>query len=138
MGKLYDIEASELIKKASSELKNSKQVKMPDWARFVKTGVHKERPPLQADWWFMRAASMLRRIYMFGPLGVSKLRKKYGGIKNEGHQPGHTYRGSGKVARVILQQLEKEGLIKQVEKGVHKGRIVTPQGKSFLDKLAKK
>ena len=138
MGKVYDIDASELIKKASNELKKSKEVKMPVWANFVKTGVHKERPPIQNDWWYMRSASVLRSIYMLGPIGVSKLRKRYGGLKNRGHKPGHTYRASGKVIRVVLQQLEKEGLIKQVEKGVHKGRVATPKGKSFLDKLARK
>lgn len=138
MGKLYDLDASELIKKAALELEKSKEVKMPAWAKFVKTGVHKERPPIQDNWWYLRAASILRRIYMFGPLGVSKLRKKYGGLKNKGHKPGHQYRGSGKIARSILQQLEKEGLIRQVEKGVHKGRVVTPKGKSLLDKIAKK
>jgi ribosomal protein S19E (S16A) len=35
----------------------------------------------------------------------------------------------------MLQQLEKDGLIKYDEKGVHKGRIITPKGKSFLDKM---
>ena len=45
-------------------------------------------------------------------------------------------KGSGSVMRKALQQLEKAGYVKQVEKGVHKGRIVTPQGKSFLDKVA--
>ncbi|MEK6939747.1 MAG: 40S ribosomal protein S19, partial [Nanoarchaeota archaeon] len=38
--------------------------------------------------------------------------------------------------RKILQQLEKSGLVKQTEKGVHKGRILTPKGTSFLDKIA--
>ena len=138
MGKIYDISAQDLIKKLSNELKKSKEVKMPSWAMFVKTGVHKERPPLQIDWWYMRAASVLRRVYMLGPVGVSKLRRKYGGKQNRGHKPEHVYKASGKVLRTILQQLEKEGFIKQVEKGVHKGRVVTPKGSSFMDKLAKK
>lgn len=138
MGKLYDVDASELIKKASLELKKSKEVKMPAWAQFVKTGVHKERPPLNSElWWYMRAASILRKVYMLGPIGVSKLRRKYGGKRNRGHKPEHTYKGSGKIIRTILQQLEKEGFVKQVEKGVHKGKTITPKGKSFLDKLAK-
>lgn len=138
MSKIYDINASDLIKKVANELKKSKEVKMPSWAKFVKTAVHKERPPVQTDWWYLRAASVLRMIYKLGPLGVSKLRKKYSGKKNMGHKPARTLTGSGKIIRVMLQQLEKEGLIRQVEKGVHKGRVITPQGSSLLDKAAKK
>lgn len=138
MGKIYDLSASDLIKRAAKELKTSKEVKMPSWAKFVKTAVHKERPPLQNDWWYLRAASILRMISKLGPLGVSKLRKKYSGKKNMGHKPARTLTGSGKIIRVILQQLEKEGLIRQVEKGVHKGRVITPKGSSLLDKVAKK
>jgi len=58
--------------------------------------------------------------------------------KNRGVKPEKFYKASGKVIRTILQQLEAEGLIKQVEKGVHKGKIVTPKGRSFLDTLIRK
>ncbi|MBI2666235.1 40S ribosomal protein S19, partial [Candidatus Woesearchaeota archaeon] len=36
----------------------------------------------------------------------------------------------------ILQQLETSGLIKKADKGVHKGRVLTAKGTSFLDKIA--
>ena len=62
----------------------------------------------------------------------------YGQKKNRGVKPEHFYKGSGKIVRVILQQLELEGLIKKVEKGIHKGKIITPKGQSLLDQLAKK
>ena len=135
MATVYDIEASKLIKKAAEELK--KQIKMPEWALFVKTGVNKERQPVDKDWWYMRAASILRKIYMNGPVGTGKLKTKYGGRKNRGYKPEKTYKASGKIIRIILQQLEKLELIKKVEKGVHKGRGITPKGKKFLDQLSK-
>jgi small subunit ribosomal protein S19e len=53
-----------------------------------------------------------------------------------GYAPDEFKKGSGSVARKSLQQLERAGLIKQVQKGVHKGRVVTPAGKKFLDKIA--
>ena len=84
----------------------------------------------------MRAAAVLRSVYMLGPIGVSKLRTKYGGKKRRGHKMSHFRKGSGNVIRKLLQQLEKAGLIKFVEKGVHKGRIITPKGMSILDKTA--
>ena len=134
---VYDIEANKLIEKTADELRKIDELKMPDWARFVKTGVFKERPPLNNDWWYLRQASMLRKIYLKGPIGVEKLKTDYGGRKNRGYKPEKFFKGSGKIIRIVLQQLEKIELIKKAEKGVYKGRIITAKGKSFLDKLAK-
>lgn len=133
---IHDVNPSELIKKAASDLKKIDSIKEPSWAKFVKTGAHKERPPVETDWWYARSASVLRKIYLLGPIGVSKLRKKYGGNKNRGHKPEKFYLGSGNIIRKVLQQLEKAELIKYAEKGFHKGRIITPKGKNFLDKVA--
>lgn len=133
---MYDADPQELVSKAAEELKKIPEIKAPEWAAFVKTGMHKERPPVSNDWWHIRSASVLRAIYRIGPVGVSKLRAKYGGKKNRGHKKEHFYKGSGSILRKVIQQLEKAGLIKFAEKGTHKGRVVTPKGKSFLDKIA--
>lgn len=136
MPTMYDAEPQELILKVAEELKKVPEIKPPVWATFVKTGVYKERPPVNNDWWYVRTASVLRTIYRRGPVGVSKLRTKYGGKMNRGVKKAHFFKGSGNIIRKSLQQLEKAGLVKFAEKGVHKGRIVTPKGKSFLDKIA--
>ena len=136
MPTMYDVESQELILKAAEELKKIPEIKPPVWAAFVKTGMHKERPPADSDWWYLRTASVLRTVYRLGPVGVSKLRAKYGGKKNRGVKKEHFYKGSGSILRKSLQQLEKAGFVKFTEKGVHKGRIATPKGKSFLDKIA--
>ena len=136
MTTMYDADSQELITKAAEELKKIPEIKPPEWAPFVKTGMHKERPPVKDDWWYSRTASVLRAVYRLGPVGVSKLRAKYGGKKNRGHKKEHFYKGSGNILRKALQQLEKAGFVKFAEKGVHKGRVVTPKGKSFLDRIA--
>jgi small subunit ribosomal protein S19e len=136
MTTIYDVDTNELIILASKKLKQEKLVAPPVWSTFVKTGVHKERPPVDSDWWYIRAAAVLRTVYRQGPVGVSKLRTKFGGRQNTGYKPEHHYKGSGNIARKILQQLEKSGLVKNEQKGQHKGRIITPKGKSFLDKIA--
>ena len=136
MTTMYDVDAQELILKAAEELKKIPEIKAPAWAPFVKTGVHKEMPPVSSDWWYLRTASVLRAVYRLGPVGVSKLRTKYGGKMNRGVKKSHFYKGSGNILRKSLQQLEKAGFVKFAEKGVHKGRIITPKGKSFLDKIA--
>ncbi len=136
MTTMYDVDSQELILKTAEELKKIPEIKPPAWATFVKTGMHKQRPPVDSGWWYMRAASVLRAVYRLGPVGVSKLRTKYGGKKNRGAKKEHFFKGSGNILRKALQQLEKAGFVKFIEKGTHKGRIVTPKGKSFLDKIA--
>ncbi len=126
----------ELIKQAALELKSQKLVQPTSWAKFVKTGHSKERTPDDEDWWYFRAASMLRMIARLGPIGTQKLRVKYGSRKNRGHKPEHFYPASGAIIRNILQQLEKAALIQQTQKGVHKGRVLTSKGTSFLDRIA--
>lgn len=137
MTTMFDVDQADLIKKVAEELKAVPEVKQPAWSAFVKTGVHKQRPPVSKTWWYMRAAAVLRKVALYGPLGAEKLRGHFGGRKNRGAKPERTYKGSGAIARRALQSLEKAGLIKQVEKTAHrKGRIVTPKGRSFLDKAA--
>lgn len=133
----HDVPADKLIHSVAAELKKAApEIKQPSWGQFVKTGVSRERPPTQENWWQIRAASMLRRIGMLGPIGTSKLAKHYGGAKNMGHRPEMFKPASTNIIRKLLQQMEKAGLIKQGAKGVHKGRMITPKGHSFLDKAA--
>jgi small subunit ribosomal protein S19e len=129
-----DAEAARMIEKTAEALKKMDEIRPPEWSSFVKTGTHKERPPEQKDWWHIRSASVLRKIYL-EQRGVEALRKVYGGRKNLGHQPEHKRKASGAIIRKILQQLEAAGLV-QKEKG--KGRKIAPKGQSLLNSIAKK
>jgi len=134
---IHDIPANELIKRTAQELKKIKEISPPVWAKYVKTGRQKERPPVEKDWWYTRAASILRKTSILGPIGVSKLRRKYGGKKNRGHKPEHFYKGSGNITRKIFQQLEKAELVEKAQKKTHKGRIITKKGIKLLNSLSK-
>lgn len=136
MVSVYSVDAYDLIKKVSQELKKTDLVHPPEWAQFVKTGVFKQRPPVDEDWWYIRAAAILRSVYKLGPVGVAKLRTKYGGKQNRGVRPEKFRVGSGNIIRTILQQLEKEGLVASVKDEKKKGRVITPKGQSLLDKVA--
>lgn len=135
MATVNDVPVNELIKRAAKELENT-GIKAPEWAKFVKTGTNRQRPPVNNNWWFTRTAAILRTVYTKGPIGTNTLRIKYGGRKNLGYRPPRFKKGSGSIARKALQSLEKAGLIKQEQKGNYKGRVVTPAGKKFLDKIA--
>jgi small subunit ribosomal protein S19e len=138
MATIYDIDPNDLIDEAAKELQKIDSVKPPEWAIFIKTGHSKQRPPVRKDWWYVRAAAILRKVYRRGPIGVSKLKCMYGGKKNKGVGSEHFYKGSGNVIRKILQQLEKAEFLRQGKVGFHKGRIITPKGKKFLDGVATK
>lgn len=135
MVSVKDVPAAELIKRLKEELKKFEEIKPPEWSRFAKSSVSRERPPQQSDFWHIRAASILRRIYLNGPVGVEKLRTFYGGRKRRGAKPARFRRGSGSVVRKILQQLDASGLTKKEEKG-KRGRVLTAKGRKLLDNLA--
>lgn len=109
----------------------------PEWASFVKTGHGRQRPPVDPDWWFVRAAAVLLSVQKLGPVGVSKLSVKYGNRKNNGYKPESFARGSRNVLRKILQQLESSGLLKKEDESVHKGRVLTNSGVKLINDASK-
>lgn len=132
MTTVYDVPADRFIQVLAEELKKRPEIHPPDWAQFAKTGVHKEMPPEDPEWWFVRVASILRRVYIDGPIGVERMRTFYGGKKDRGSRPSQFRKGSGSILRKSLQQLEAAGLITHDKTG----RKVSPRGMSFMDNLA--
>ena len=133
MAKIYDVPADNLILKLSEVLK-TEDIPAPSWAVFVKTGAHADKPPQKSDWWYTRCASILRKIYLHGPLTVNDLRTIYGdGKRNMYYGARHHKDASGAVIRNAIHGLEKLGYLEKVEK---KGSVVTRQGMQKLDKLS--
>lgn len=132
MTTVFDIPANALIAKVAEELKNESSIKAPAWSEYVKTGVHKQMPPENPDWWYVRSAAVLRRIYVDGPIGVERMRSVYGGMQDRGSKPSHFRKGSGSIARKVMQQLEAAGYIEKVTGG----RNVSAKGRKFLDAVA--
>lgn len=58
------------------------QIELPNWADVVKTGVYKELAPYDPDWYFVRCASIARKLYLKGGIGVGKFKKIYGALFN--------------------------------------------------------
>ena len=133
MPTVYDIPANILIRRLAQDLKSREEIAPPDWMQFVKTGAHKERAPDDPDFWFVRCASILRKVYLNGPIGTEKLRINYGGRKRRGVKPNKFQKGSGAIVRTALQQLERAGFI--MKRGT-KGRDMTDIGRSYMDKLS--
>ena len=137
MATLYEVEAGKFNEKLAEELKKLGEFKAPEWANYVKSGSGKSRPPIDEDFWFKRAASILRQLYVKKLVGVERLKTRYGSRKNRGMQPEKFAKASGKIIRVILQQAEKAGLVEKSETK-KKGRKLSDKGIKFLDEVAEK
>jgi len=133
---ITDIKGEQFAKELALNLEKMPEFKMPEWAYFVKTSVSKSRPPTQSEWWYLRAASVLRQVYLNKVVGVERLRTKYGSNKDRGMRPKKFYKGSGKIIRTILQQAEKAGFVKKI-KDKKAGRMFTPKGKEFMLSIIK-
>lgn len=134
MTTVYDVPSKELIDAIAKKLQNDKTIFIPEENVFSRTGVDKENPPTDKNWWYIRCASILRKIYINNVIGVEHLKAEYGGRRDRGSKPYKARSGSGTIVRRAIQQLEKAGYITKI-KG--KGRTLTPKGRSFLDNTSK-
>lgn len=132
---VYDVPAEPLILKVAEKLKENPKIAAPDWAEFAKTGIQAERAPVQPDWWYTRAASVLRKLYVKGPMGTSKLAAEYGGYRDRGSKPNRAVKGSRNVVRKCLMQLQDAGLLETADG--KQGRKVSAAGQKLLDAAAK-
>jgi len=133
MTTFYDVPADDLIEAVAAEL----DLEEPEWAAYSKTGVSRELPPEQEDFWNIRAASILRTIAKDQPVGVERLRSRYGGSKQGSTRyrvrPDRKTGASGKIIRTILQQLEDAGYVDIAE---GEGRRISGDGRALLDSTA--
>ena len=119
----------------AAALKAEEMLQKPEWVDYVKTGLNKQRPTSDVDFWYKRAAGVLRQIYVRKVVGVERLRTRYGGRKDRGMQPATFAPAGGSIIRKILQQLDAAGLTEKAT-GKRKGRQLTVKGKAFMEGIA--
>ncbi|XP_064651066.1 small ribosomal subunit protein eS19-like [Lineus longissimus] len=128
-----DVNQHEFTKALAAFLKKSGKMKIPDWVDIVKSSIYAELAPYDEDWYYTRAASTARHLYIRAPVGVGAFTKIYGGRRNNGTAPSHFCRSSPSIARNVLKSLEN---LKLVEKDANGGRRLTSQGRRDLDRIA--
>ena len=69
------IPAKTFIAAYTDHLKNSDKSEHPIWADTVKTGDFKELAPYGDDWYYIRAASIARKVYLRPGVRVGTLQK---------------------------------------------------------------
>ena len=146
MTTFYDVPADLLNPALADKLSSVDKISRPQWADFVKTGIHRERPPTQENWWELRCAALLRKVAREGPIGVNSLAQAYGGKKDKGSNPHAPAMGSRHIIRTALQQLSDAGLVEMKEtktvqsvdsdQKLYSGRTLTSAGQKMLDEVA--
>ena len=135
----YDVPADQLISSLSSKLKEMGAVSPPDWTDYVKTGTHRERPPVQDDWWYIRSAAIFRKVAIKGPIGTNRMSQEFGGSKKRGVKRNKAVSGSRNITRKILQQLSESDLIINSMNStgtVIRGKVLSSTGQSLIDGVA--
>jgi len=140
MTNVYEINSHEYNLKLAEALKKVHEFKVPEWVTFVKSSPSKARPIDDDNFWYRRAASILKHIYKNKIVGVNRLRTRYGSRKNRGMKPERFMKAGGKIIRKILQQSDEAGFTRIAEqvKGVRSkkpGRELTQKGKEFLEAI---
>merc|ERR1711962_1330851 len=127
-----DVDPQVFVRAFGAHLKKSK-LKVPEYVTIVKTSKAHELGPLDPDWFYVRAASVARHVYLRPNVGVGAVRKIYGGAKRNGTRPNNFCLSSSSVPRKVLQSLEG---IKIVSKDVNGGRTIAPTGRRDMDRIA--
>jgi len=133
MVSVHDVPSARLITALAVQMKEVPGVEQPEWSKFVKTGSHAERPPTNSEWWFTRAASLMRKLYLHGPVGLTDLERAYGGSKALKYYPKHHRDAGGSSIRKILKQLEQAELVTKTPKG----RVLSSKGRGMIDRVSK-
>jgi small subunit ribosomal protein S19e len=137
MTSLYDVPADDLIEAVTEVLADEDEIEAPDWTNYATTGVDRELPPEQDDFWERRAASLLRKVAISGPVGVGSLATAYGSTKGGSNRyqvrPPRQSDAGRKIVRTALQQLEDAGYV-ETQQG--QGRVVSGEGRALLDETA--
>merc|ERR1712168_1643862 len=127
-----DVNPQDFVRAFAAHLKKSK-LKVPEYVEIVKTSKAHELGPTDPDWFYVRAASVARHVYLRPNVGDGAVRKIYGVAKRNGTRPTHFRLSSSSVARKVLQSLEG---IKLVTKDVNGGRTIAPTGRRDMDRIA--
>ena len=89
MASVKDVDQQKFVTGFADFLKKSGKMPVPDWADLIKLARFNEQGPLDQDWYFVRAASVARHLYIRSPAGVGSFTKIYGARKSNGCAPSH-------------------------------------------------
>jgi len=129
-----DVPPQEFIVALAQHFKKAQKIELPEWHDVVKTGPSRELAPQNPDWYYIRAASVARKIYLQGGRGLGAFAQIYGASQRRGMSRPHHVKASRGLVRHILQQLEQLDYISKKDNAT--GRYITAAGRKELDTIA--
>ena len=128
-----DVKPFRWIKVMAKHMKQEGKLFVPNCTEYIKTSHGRERAPQNPDWYYMRCAAVLRRIYLRPGVGLGGLSKKFANKKNRGSRPEITTRAAKGPLHWACKSLEG---LKLVTKGKESGRVLTREGRKRCDTIA--
>ena len=128
-----DVPANKWVKAMASHFKREGKILVPTCTDFLKTSHGREKAPQNHDWYYYRAAAVLRRIYLRPGTGYGGMSKAFGNKKNKGSKPEATVRAATGPIHWACKSLEG---LKLIGKGKSKGRVLTRTGRKQCDSVA--
>merc|ERR1711862_274229 len=148
---LKDVPTNDFIAAYANYLKKHNKITPPAWHDLVKTGHLHELAPYDEDWFFTKAAAVVRKVYIKPHLGVGKMAQLFGGKKRYGSARKHNAKASKGVIRAALKALEDAGILMRYNDKKNKCfeeerpsgdpklyyRVVSPIGQKDINQIAK-
>ena len=130
---MRDVSAYKWIRAMAAHLKQSGKLFVPNCTELMKQSHGNQRAPENPDWYFYRAASVLRHVYIHPGTGYGGLGKAFAIKKNNGSRPEKTVKATRGLLHWVCRSLEG---LKLIAKGKAKGRVLTREGRRKADAIA--
>jgi small subunit ribosomal protein S19e len=138
----YYAQSNKFIKALADYFREKNLIKVPTWGVYVKCSQSNELSPTDANWFYIKAAAIARRVYITKnkTLGVGTLKRILGKKDRRGSQPNIFSKAAGKIIRNILQQLKKLNYVESycTAENTTMGLTMTKLGKSQLEMIGNK
>lgn len=146
----FTVKPVSLITQISSHLLQNNLLSLPKYHNISKTCVGKENAPLQSDWLYTRAGSILRKIACNNEdestksldkkdkrrkLTVTALQSKYGCKKDRGTRPGKKVRAYATPIVSIIKDFQK---MEWIQADTNLGFVLTEKGQEFINEMVSK
>lgn len=125
---IYEVRPERFNVALKSYLKSSNKIVLPQDYDIIKTGESRELAPSDDDWYYMRAASIVRQIAKKGGVTSEFLAEKYGSRKNRGCRPSKYVPAHREIGDSVLENLKNMGWINPA----NSKDMLTEQGKTVV------
>lgn len=134
MDAVFQVQPVPLVKAIAEALKQNDQVELPKNHDLIKSGHGRQYSPEDADWFYVRMASIVRQTMCKGKVSLKGLAFRYGNRKNRGVRPTKFAMSSNFVNGSAIDQLKKIGWINYAQKD----NILTEKAKIVLKEIIEK